>query len=408
MKITFDSSRHIFSLDCAEMSYAIAIANDGRIVNLYWGGRIPEISDYDAVRESLTADQSPYFGMKTRPEYRHGEAFDYGLPCLRITESDGAQTLRLRYSSHSIDGDTLRIIERDEFYPIEVELVYKTWGDLPLISRCVIIRNTGELPIRLISAKSASFHLPDSKSWRLTHYAGHNSAEYQRMRQTVTQSRIEIQTNRLTMSGAQAVPFFALDENGAATEASGEVYFGTLHWSGDFQITVDNQYGNFCSVVGGVSDYSAEIPLAAKESFETPLFTAGFSSRGFERMSEIFYDWQFDYILPRGKKTDKAHGVFPIISNSWYPYLFDISEESARRYRIMYEESIGVNHKLEKAATLSDVRAVYGDYSSMSKDELIEELMKVRVREARLKKGYRVKGDGADKEYFLLDSKNTK
>ena len=72
--------------------------------------------------------------------------------------------------------------------------------------------------------------------------------------------------------------------------------------------------------------------------------------------------------------------------------IFDISEESARRYRIMYEESIGVNHKLEKAATLSDVRAVYGDYS----------------REARLKKGYRVKGDGADKEYFLLDSKNTK
>ena len=54
------------------------------------------------------------------------------------------------------------------------------------------------------------------------------------------------------------------------------------------------------------------------------------------------------------------------------------------------------------------MRAVYGDYSSMSKDELIEELMKARVREARLKKGYRVKGDGADKEYFLLDSKNTK
>ena len=86
--------------------------------------------------------------------------------------------------------------------------------------------------------------------------------------------------------------------------------------------------------------------------------------------------------------------------------IFDISEESARRYRIMYEESIGVNHKLEKAATLSDVRAVYGDYSSMSKDELIEELMKAKIREA--KKGYRVKRDVVDKEYFLLDSKNTK
>ena len=45
---------------------------------------------------------------------------------------------------------------------------------------------------------------------------------------------------------------------------------------------------------------------------------------------------------------------------------------------------------------------------SSEKEDVIEELMKARVREARLKKGYRVKGDGADKEFFLLDSKNTK
>ena len=48
------------------------------------------------------------------------------------------------------------------------------------------------------------------------------------------------------------------------------------------------------------------------------------------------------------------------------------------------------------------------DYSSMTKEELIEELMKSRIREARLKKGYLVKGVGADKEYILLDNKNTK
>jgi alpha-galactosidase len=147
------------------------------------------------------------------------------------------------------------------------------------------------------------------------------------MRQNVTQSRIELQTNRLTMSGAQTVPFFALDENGLSTETSGEVYFGVLHWSGDFQITVDNQYGNYCNVVGGVSDFTAQISLNPGESFETPMFTAGFSERGFERMSEVFYDWQFDYILPRGGKKDKAHGIFPIISNSWFPYLFDVTEK---------------------------------------------------------------------------------
>ena len=327
MNITFDENRRVFSFDCAEMSYAIAIANDGRLVNLYWGGAVSDVADYEDVREVLVADMNPYFGMTTRPEYRSVEAFDYGVPCLRATLSDGAQTLRLRYVGHAIDGDTLRIVERDEFYPIEVELIYKTWGELPLIGKTAVIRNLGGESIRLNSAMSACLHLPACRKWRLTHYAGHNSAEYQRMRQEVTQSRIELQTNRLTMSGAQAVPFFALDENGASTESSGEVFFGVLHWSGDFRITIDNQYGNYCSVVGGVNDYTAEIPLAAGESFETPMLTAGYSSRGFERTSEVLYDLQLDYLLPRGEKREKAHGVFPIIYNSWYPYLFDVSEE---------------------------------------------------------------------------------
>ena len=45
------------------------------------------------------------------------------------------------------------------------------------------------------------------------------------------------------------------------------------------------------------------------------------------------------------------------------------------------------------------------EYESMSKEELIEELIKTRIREARLKKGYEVKGDGSVIQYT---EKNTK
>ena len=44
----------------------------------------------------------------------------------------------------------------------------------------------------------------------------------------------------------------------------------------------------------------------------------------------------------------------------------------------------------------------------MTKEQLIAELMKSQIREARLKKGYMVKGVGADKEYVLFDNKNIK
>ena len=44
-------------------------------------------------------------------------------------------------------------------------------------------------------------------------------------------------------------------------------------------------------------------------------------------------------------------------------------------------------------------------YEAMSKEELIQELVKARIAEARLKKGYEVKGDGSIIHY---SSKNTR
>ena len=48
------------------------------------------------------------------------------------------------------------------------------------------------------------------------------------------------------------------------------------------------------------------------------------------------------------------------------------------------------------------------EYENMSKEQLIQELMKSKVREARLKKGYMVKGVGANKEFVPLNNKSIK
>ena len=48
------------------------------------------------------------------------------------------------------------------------------------------------------------------------------------------------------------------------------------------------------------------------------------------------------------------------------------------------------------------------EYESMTKDELIMELVKSRISEARLKKGYEVKGVGAAKTVTIFDNWNMK
>lgn len=46
--------------------------------------------------------------------------------------------------------------------------------------------------------------------------------------------------------------------------------------------------------------------------------------------------------------------------------------------------------------------------SSLSREQLIDEVIRAKVGEARAKKGYEVKGGGASREYVSLSSKNTK
>ncbi len=48
------------------------------------------------------------------------------------------------------------------------------------------------------------------------------------------------------------------------------------------------------------------------------------------------------------------------------------------------------------------------EYMAMSKEELIRELILAKANELRAKKGYEVKGAGANKEFIPLNNKNSK
>lgn len=92
--------------------------------------------------------------------------------------------------------------------------------------------------------------------------------------------------------------------------------------------------------------------------------------------------------------------------------LYKICEGTARTYMRMYRDANNLpakNCKQQKCNIIRpDSPALSGntdDFQSMTKEELIRELLKARIAEARLKKGYAVKGDGT---VILYGNKNTK
>lgn len=94
---------------------------------------------------------------------------------------------------------------------------------------------------------------------------------------------------------------------------------------------------------------------------------------------------------------------------------YGISPSTARDYMRLYRD---VNHlppknKIQadgivtKVTTHSSIPDL-SEYESMTKEELIKELVKSRINEARLKKGYEVKGVGAAKTVTVFDNWNMK
>lgn len=93
---------------------------------------------------------------------------------------------------------------------------------------------------------------------------------------------------------------------------------------------------------------------------------------------------------------------------------YDISNETARTYMRSYRDANQLpppRHETVRShitRPFSTEPLGIEEFTAMTKEELIQELVKARITEARLKKGYMVKGDGPNKEYILLNSKNTK
>ena len=88
---------------------------------------------------------------------------------------------------------------------------------------------------------------------------------------------------------------------------------------------------------------------------------------------------------------------------------YGISDQTARDYMRLYRKTnnLPVKYRKRSVSAPSFKQAPVGieDLEAMTKEELIQEIVKARITEARLKKGYEVKGDGT---VILYGSKNTK
>lgn len=92
---------------------------------------------------------------------------------------------------------------------------------------------------------------------------------------------------------------------------------------------------------------------------------------------------------------------------------YGIGVSCARDYMRLYRDvnNLQPRYRGKKGVPkVTEVRTpeTLDDINAMSREELIDALVMARINEARLKKGYMVKGDGPNKHFIVPDKKNIK
>ena len=324
--IKYNSKSRKFAIHTKSTSYFMQIDDEGVLRNLYFGKKINSEDCVDLMIPNSLYCKICSCTYPYRAEYIAKGKMIYDEPCINARFFDGTEDVRLVYSEHKIQkteyGEKLTVVLKDEVYPFAVELGYETYGELDLIGKSAVIKNIGKEPVTLTCMKTGTLYPEWHQNMRIMYFAGNWGAEYQKEYVTMRHGKFCIDNRRGTSSGPQHIPFFALD-NGSATETSGEVWYGSLHWSGNFKIDIEQPYHHQVTVTAGVNNFDCDIELRENDVFETPQLTIGFSDGGYEKMSEQLYDFQYDYLIPH-----KNNDSLSVIYNTWYPYELNVNEQN--------------------------------------------------------------------------------
>jgi alpha-galactosidase len=322
--IQYSESRKTWLLTTRQTSYALGVAADGALRNLYWGAPLWRIDDLPTPAQQRDISSFDPRQMLENEEFPGWGGPRYLEPALKISRDDGNRDLVLHYASHRIQENDLDITLKDIRDAIEVALHYRVYPENGIVRRSATIHNGTGKTITLESAQSAAWYLPPGDGYQLTYLTGRWAAESQINREPIHEGA-KVLESRKGHTSHNFSPWFAIDA-GDASEESGRVWFGTLAWSGNWRITVEQTPYRQVRVTGGFNSFDFSYPLKPGESLETPAFYGGFSDVGFGGASRALHRFEREAILPGGTKSR----LRPVLYNSWEATTFRVDEPGQR------------------------------------------------------------------------------
>lgn len=253
----------------------------------------------------------------------------YGLSpavedAIAVRHADGNMTLRLVVDgteTRAEEGATVRVFKlRDAFYPVSVNVCYRTYADADIIETWTEIKNNEKSAIVLRRFDSGYLPIRRGNVW-VSHLSGSWANEAQVTQEPLTPGMmvIENKDGGRNAHTSHSEVMFSLD--GQPQENSGRVIGAALCYSGNYKLRINTHDDEYHGFFAGINEENSEYRLERGETFTTPVLALTYSAEGLSGASRNFHRWARAHRLANGNTPRK------ILLNSWEGVYFDINEQ---------------------------------------------------------------------------------
>lgn len=279
----------------------------------YFGPLLANVDDVANSRSNFNDSAYPQFGDQCARE-----------SAIQATHNDGNMSLDLVVESvnrETIDGAQITsIVTKDKFYPFYVTLFYKTYPDTDVIETWTEIRHMEKKPVTLYRFASAFLPVRRGDNW-ISHFHGSWGSESYITEEPLTNGMKVIKNKNGVRNTQSDSPCFMLTLDGRPNEQTGAVIGGTLAWSGNYRIALDNDNTHTTRIFAGINEEQSQYQLAPNEIFTTPVFAFTYSDEGKGGVSRNFHRWARLHRLNHGTAERD------ILLNSWEGLWMHVNQE---------------------------------------------------------------------------------
>jgi alpha-galactosidase len=320
-------------------SYIVRVLENGWLGHLHAGAPLASGLSYAHLGPENFEGFANRVGEPVGLELPTPSSGDARPPALVVQHPDGSAVLDLRYVRHRIvdgkpalvglpsvyvehpdEAQTLEVTLADTISGLEVDLRLTIFADLPVVSRSVVVRNSGPAALLVRTAMSGILDLPDH-GWRLLTLSGTWARERYSVDAPLLPGDRAVASVR-GISGHEHNPVLLL-RRPDATEATGEVLAMALVYSGNFLAQASVEPRGTTRLRMGINPEGFTWTLDPGAELTLPEVILCWSNEGLGGVSDALHVLLRER-LARGVWRDRER---PILVNSWEGVYFDFDHD---------------------------------------------------------------------------------